>query len=64
MGEGGPTYADQSLPQYISAFANEGSSEYIRVGKGRESLSPNFQTFKDPRLQFHGIDSFNILWGL
>ncbi len=34
---------------------NEGSSEYIRVCEGRESLSPNFQTFSDPRHQFHVI---------
>jgi hypothetical protein len=36
---------------------NEGSSEYIYVcvkGK-RESLSPNFKIFQDPRHQFHGI---------
>jgi hypothetical protein len=46
------------------SLRNEGSSEYIRVWEGRESLSPNFQTFRDPRLQFHGIDSLNILWGL
>jgi hypothetical protein len=30
---------------------NEGSSVYIRVCEGRESLSPNFKTF-DPRHQF------------
>ncbi len=33
----------------------EGSSEYIRLCEGKESLSPNFQTFQDPRHQFHGI---------
>jgi hypothetical protein len=39
------------------SLRNEGSSEYIRVCEGRESLSSNFKTFKDPRHQFHGIDS-------
>jgi hypothetical protein len=34
---------------------NEGSSEYIRLCEGRESLSPNIQTFQDPRHQFNGI---------
>ncbi len=37
------------------SLRNEGSSEYIRLCEGRESLSPNFQTFQDPRHQFHGI---------
>jgi hypothetical protein len=44
----------QSLPQYISAFATRVlQSTHICV-KG-ESLCPNFQTFQDPRHQFHGI---------
>ncbi len=47
---GGPTYAAQS------SLRNEGSSEYILLCEGRESLSPNFQTFQDPRHQFHKID--------
>ncbi len=33
----------------------EGSSEYIRLCEGRESLSPNFKTFQEPRHQFHKI---------
>ena len=37
------------------SLRNEGSSEYIRLCEGRESLSPNFQTLQDPRQQFHGI---------
>ncbi len=35
------------------SLRNEGSSEYIRVCEGRESLRPNFQTFQAPRHQFH-----------
>jgi hypothetical protein len=31
------------------------SQWYIRLCEGRESLSPKFQTFQDPRHQFHGI---------
>jgi hypothetical protein len=34
---------------------DEGSSEYICLCAGREILRPNFQTFQDPRHQFHGI---------
>ena len=34
---------------------DEGSSEYICLWKGRESLSPNFNTFQDPTHQFHKI---------
>jgi hypothetical protein len=37
------------------SLRNEGSSEYIRLCEGRESLSRNFQTFQDPWHQFHGI---------
>jgi hypothetical protein len=37
------------------SLRNEGSSEYIRLCEGRESLCPNFQTFQDPRHRFHGI---------
>ncbi len=37
------------------SLRNEGSSEYIRLCEGRESLCPNFQTFQEPRHQFHGI---------
>ncbi len=37
------------------SLRNEGSSEYIRLCEGRESLSPNCQTFQDPRHHFHGI---------
>ncbi len=37
------------------SLPNEGSSEYICLCEGREILSPNFQTFQDPRHQFHGI---------
>jgi hypothetical protein len=37
------------------SLRNEGSSEYICLCEGREILSPNFQTFQDPRHQFHGI---------
>ncbi len=37
------------------SLRSEGSLEYIRLCEGRESLSPNFQTFQDPRHQFHGI---------
>ncbi len=38
------------------SLRNEGSSEYMCLCEGRESLCPNFQTFQDPRHQFHGID--------
>jgi hypothetical protein len=38
------------------SLRNEGSSEYICVCEGRESLRPNFYTLKDPRHRFHGID--------
>jgi hypothetical protein len=47
-------------PVFISvhfSLRNEGSSEYIRLCEGGESLSPNFQTFHDPRHQFHGIST-------
>ena len=47
-------------PVFISvhfSLHDEGSSEYIRLCEGRESLSPNFQTFHDPRHQFHGIST-------
>jgi hypothetical protein len=47
-------------PVFISvhfSLRDEGSSEYIRLCEGRESLSPNFQTFHDPRHQFHGIST-------
>ena len=37
------------------SLRNEGSSEYMCLCEGRESLCPNFQTFPDPRHQFHGI---------
>ncbi len=37
------------------SLRNEGSSEYKRLFEGRESLCPNFQTFQDPRHQFHRI---------
>ncbi len=37
------------------SLRNEGSSEYMCLCEGRESLCPNFQTFQDPRHQFHGI---------
>jgi hypothetical protein len=37
------------------SLRNEGSSEYICLCEGREILSPYFQTFQDPRRQFHGI---------
>ena len=37
------------------SLRDEGYSEYIRFCEGRESLCPNFQTFQDPRHQFHGI---------
>jgi hypothetical protein len=37
------------------SLRNEGSSEYMCLCEGRESLRPNFQTFQDPRHQFHGI---------
>jgi hypothetical protein len=37
------------------SLRDEGSSEYICLCEGREILSPNFQTFQDPRHQFHGI---------
>jgi hypothetical protein len=35
------------------SLRNEGSSEYMCLCEGRESLCPNFQTFQDPRHQFH-----------
>ncbi len=47
-------------PVFISvhfSLRDEGSSEYIRLCEGRVSLSPNFQTFHDPRHQFHGIST-------
>jgi hypothetical protein len=47
-------------PVFISvhfSLHDEGSSEYIRLCEGRESLSQNFQTFHDPRHQFHGIST-------
>jgi hypothetical protein len=53
MGEGGPTFAARSLPQYISAFATRVLQSTYVWGKGQRALSLNFQTFKDPRLQFH-----------
>jgi hypothetical protein len=34
------------------SLRNEGSSEYICLCGGIESLSPNFKTFKDPRHKF------------
>ena len=37
------------------SLRNEGSSEYIRLCEGRESLSPNFKTSQDPMHQFHKI---------
>jgi hypothetical protein len=37
------------------SLRNEGSSVYMCLFEGRESLCPNFQTFQDPRHQFHGI---------
>jgi hypothetical protein len=37
------------------SLRNEGSSEYMCLCEGRESLCPNFQTIQDPRHQFHGI---------
>ncbi len=37
------------------SLRHEGSSEYIRLCEGRESLFPNFQTFQDPRHKFQGI---------
>jgi hypothetical protein len=37
------------------SLRNEGSSEYICLCEGRESLCPNFQTFQDPMHRFHGI---------
>jgi hypothetical protein len=37
------------------SLRNEGSSEYIGLCEGRESLSPNFKTFQDPTHQFHKI---------
>ncbi len=38
------------------SLRNEGSSEYIRLCEGRESLSPNFQTFRTPGIsQFQWI---------
>ncbi len=42
------------------SLRDEGSSEYICVCEGRESLSPNFQTFQDHRHQFHGIGSWAL----
>ena len=44
------------------SLRNEGSSEYMCLCEGRESLCPNFQTFQDPRHQFHGIG--RLVWGL
>jgi hypothetical protein len=58
MDEGRKGYAYLRCPVFTSvhfSLRNEGSSEYIRLCEGRESLSPNFQTFQDPRHQFHGI---------
>jgi hypothetical protein len=37
------------------SLRNEGSSGYMCLCEGRESLCSNFQTFQDPRHQFHGI---------
>ncbi len=53
-GEGGFLRCPVSTSVHFS-LRNEGSSEYIRLCGGRESLSPNFQTFQDPRHQFHKI---------
>ncbi len=44
MGEGGPTYAARSLPQYNSAFATRVLLSTYVCG-GRESLSTNFKAF-------------------
>ncbi len=53
---GGPTYDARSKPQYISAFATRVlQSTYVYVKRERESLSPKFKTFQDPRHQFHKI---------
>jgi hypothetical protein len=49
MGEGGSTYAAQSNAQYNSAFATRVLQSLC---EGREILSPNLQTFQDPRHQF------------
>ncbi len=37
------------------SLRDEGSSEYIRLCEGRESLSPNFKTFQDSTHQFNKI---------
>jgi hypothetical protein len=37
------------------SLRNDGSSEYICLCEGLESLSTNFQSFQNPRHQFHGI---------
>jgi hypothetical protein len=45
------------------SLRNEGSSEYIRLCEGRESLSLNFQTFQDPRQNmFVIISTFFLLY--
>jgi hypothetical protein len=54
------TYRSSSYLFYDFSLRNEGSSEYIRLCEGRESLSPNFQTFHDPRHQFHGISTLAL----
>jgi len=40
------------------SLRDEGSSEYIRLCEGRESLSPNFKTF-EPRHQFRYFSQKN-----
>jgi hypothetical protein len=41
---------------YLSTFQPSQRGFFrVHLCEGRESLSPNFQTFQDPRHQFHGI---------
>jgi hypothetical protein len=54
--QGGGAYLRCPVSNSVQfSLHNEGSSEYIRLCEGRESLCPNFQTFQDPRHRFHGI---------
>ncbi len=42
------------------SLRNEGSSEYIGSCEGKERLSPNFQTFMEPRNRFQGMNSASL----
>ena len=55
MGGGGAYLSCPVFTTVQFSLRDEGSSEYICLCEGREILSPNFQTFQDPRHQFHGI---------